>query len=143
MIVAAAGAIIGNNAGYFIGRKVGRATLESYGRRVWLSPERLSRMDNFFAEHGNKTILFARFIMGVRVFAALFAGAARMKWQTFALYNMAGAVLWTVVITLLGFFFGHSWNLLQHWLGQAGIIVLILLAVAVGSLYLIRKFKKK
>src|SRR6266849_241717 len=50
---------------------------------------------------GNKTILFARFVTGLRVFAALFAGAARMHWRTFALYNLAGAVLWAVAITLL------------------------------------------
>lgn len=143
MIVAASGAIIGDNAGYFVGRKVGRATIERYGRRVWLSPERLAKMDGFFARHGNKTILFARFVTGIRVFAALFAGAARMKWSSFALYNIAGAILWSVAITLLGFFFGHSWNLLQRWLGRTGLIALVLLCVAGGGVYLFRKIRHR
>jgi undecaprenyl-diphosphatase len=46
-----------------------------------------------------------------------------MRWRTFVLYNMAGAVLWAVVITLLGFFFGQSWGLLQQWVGRTSAIV--------------------
>jgi undecaprenyl-diphosphatase len=132
--IAAFGAMLGDNAGYAIGHKIGRAALERYGRYVRLTPERLTRLEGFFARHGNKTILFARFVAGLRVFAALFAGSARMRWRTFALYNMAGAVLWAVVITLLGFFFGQSWGLLQHWIGRAseivGIAVLLVIVLA-------------
>lgn len=134
MAIAAFGAMLGDNAGYTIGHKIGRAALERYGRYVRLKPERIARMDKFFARHGNKTILIARFVAGLRVFAALFAGAARMRWRTFALYNLAGAVLWAVVITLLGFFFGQSWGLLQHWIGRAseivGLAVLLVIVLA-------------
>jgi membrane protein DedA with SNARE-associated domain len=123
MAVAAFGAVLGDNAGYLIGQRVGRAALERYGRYVLLTPGRMAHLEKFFARHGDKTILFARFVTGLRVFAALFAGAARMRWRTFAVYNVAGAILWSVVITLLGFFFGRSWELLQHWIGRAGEIV--------------------
>ncbi|PYS75808.1 MAG: hypothetical protein DMF66_18205 [Acidobacteria bacterium] len=123
MAIAALGAVLGDNAGYLIGYKIGRAALERYGRYVLLTPARIARLEKFFARHGDKTILFARFVTGLRVFAALFAGAARMRWRTFAIYNVAGAILWSVVITLLGFFFGQSWELLQHWIGRAGEIV--------------------
>ena len=123
MAIAALGAVLGDNAGYAIGQRAGRAALERYGRYVRLTPERLARLEKFFARHGDKTILFARFVTGLRVFAALLAGAARMRWVTFALYNVAGALLWSVTITLLGFFFGQSWELLQHWIGRAGEIV--------------------
>ncbi|MEP6921488.1 MAG: DedA family protein, partial [bacterium] len=109
MATAAFGATLGDNAGYAIGHKIGRKALERYGRYVFMTPKRIAKIEKFFAKHGDKTILFARFVTGMRVFAALFAGAARMRWQTFAVYNLAGAVLWAVVITLLGFFFGHSW----------------------------------
>lgn len=123
MAIAALGAIIGDNAGYAIGHRIGRSALERYGRYVRLTPERLGRLEKFFARHGNKTILFARFVAGLRVFAALFAGAARMRWRTFLVYNTAGAILWAIVIALLGFLFGQSWNLLQHWVGRASEIV--------------------
>jgi undecaprenyl-diphosphatase len=123
MAIAAFGAMLGDNAGYAIGHKIGRAALKRYGRYVRLTPKRLSSLEAFFARHGNKTILFARFVTGLRVFAALSAGAARMRWQTFALYNMVGAVIWAFVITLLGYFFGQSWGLLQYWIGGASAIV--------------------
>jgi undecaprenyl-diphosphatase len=132
--IAALGAMLGDNAGYAVGHKIGRAALERYGRYVRLTPKRLGHLENFFKRHGNKTILFARFVTGVRVFAALFAGAARMPWRTFAVYNTAGAVLWAVAITLLGFFFGQSWGLLQHWIGRAseivGLAVLVVILLA-------------
>jgi undecaprenyl-diphosphatase len=115
--------MLGDNAGYVVGHKIGRAALKRYGRFVGLTTKRLGKLEKFFARHGNKTILFARFVAGLRVFAALFAGAARMRWRTFALYNMAGAVLWAVAITLLGFFFGQSWGVLQRWIGRASTIV--------------------
>ena len=59
-----------------------------------------------------------------------------MPWRTFALYNMAGAILWAIVITLLGFFFGQSWGLLQHWIGRAsevvGLAVLFVVVLTFG-----------
>jgi len=123
MAVAAIGAVLGDNTGYAIGHKIGRTALERYGRYVRLTPKRLARLDRFYEQHGNKTIFIARFVTGLRVFAALCAGAARMRWRTFALYNLAGALPWAVVITLLGFFFGQSWELLHRWIGRASEIV--------------------
>jgi membrane protein DedA with SNARE-associated domain len=93
MLIAAAGAVIGDNVGYWVGHHYGRAVFEKFGRFVFLTPARLARMDAFFAKHGSKTIFVARFITGLRVFAALFAGATRMPWRTFFLYNVSGAVV--------------------------------------------------
>ena len=90
--------------------RVGRGTLERYGQYAGLTHARLAHMDRFFPAHGNKTILVARFITGFRVFAALLAGSSRMQWRTFAIYNMLGALLWSFAITLVGFFFGRSWE---------------------------------
>ena len=122
---AAVGAMIGDNIGFAIGHSIGRSVLERYGRYIFLTRKRLAHLDKFFASHGDKTILFARFVAGLRVFAALFAGASRMHWRTFLLYNAAGAILWSVVISLLGFFFGHSWSLLERWIGRTTAIILV------------------
>jgi len=131
MVVAAIGAMIGDNAGYGVGKKLGRAALERYGRRIGLTPTLLGRFDRFFAKHGNKTILVARFIFGLRTFAALMAGAAKMPWRSFLLFNSAGAVIWAVVITLVGYFFGKSWDLLQKWVEGSGWIALIIIVIVV------------
>lgn len=141
--IAALGAVLGDNAGYFIGRRVGRATLERYGRYAGLTHSRIAHMDRFFAAHGNKTILVARFITGLRVFAALLAGSSRMQWRTFVIYNMLGAVLWSVAITLAGFFFGRSWDALERWIKGAGLIALGIGLVIVITMILLRRRKRR
>jgi membrane protein DedA with SNARE-associated domain len=143
MAIAAAGAVLGDNAGYYIGHRIGRATLERYGRYVGLTHARVAHMDRFFESHGDKTILVARFITGLRVFAALLAGSSRMHWRTFALYNMMGAVLWSFTITLTGYFFGRSWELLERWVKGAGLILLGLAVVVVITMIVLRRRKRK
>jgi len=130
MLVAASGAILGDNAGYYIGRKARRAALLKWGRYAGLTPRRLDAFDKFFQRHGDKTILVARFITGLRVFAALLAGSADMPWRRFVLFNTLGAILWSVAITLAGYFFGKSWDLLSQWIGRAGLIALAIVVVA-------------
>ncbi|HVS83195.1 MAG TPA: DedA family protein [Pyrinomonadaceae bacterium] len=125
MLVAATGAVVGDNIGFAIGHHYGRGFLLRVGRFFFLTPKRLEHMENYFESHGNKTILVARFITGLRVFAALLAGASKMPWRVFVVYNIAGAVLWSVVITTLGYLFGHSLPLLVKWVGRSGTILLV------------------
>ena len=132
MLVAAMGAVVGDNIGFAIGHHYGRGFLLRIGRFFFLTPKRLEYMENYFESHGNKTILVARFITGLRVFAALLAGAShKMPWRVFLLYNMAGAVLWSFVITLLGYLFGQSLPLLVKWVGRTGTVLLIV-AIVLG-----------
>lgn len=142
MAIAATGAILGDNAGYWIGHKVGRALLIKYGRFVMLTEARFRSMEKYFESHGDKTVLVARFITGFRVFTALFAGATKMRWSKFFLFNVLGAISWAVVMTLLGFFFGKSWELLEHYIKGAG-IVLAGVVVAAIIVYQILKRRKK
>ena len=129
MLVAATGAVIGDNIGFAIGHHFGRGFLLRVGRFVFLTPKRLERMENYFQSHGNKTILVARFITGLRVFAALLAGASKMPWRVFVVYNVAGAMLWSIVITSLGYLFGASLPVLVKWVGRSGTILLIVAIV--------------
>src|SRR5207245_7683664 len=125
MLIAATGAVIGDNIGFVIGHHYGRGILLRFGRFIFLTPKRLEHMENYFQTHGNKTILVARFITGLRVFAALLAGASKMRWRVFFVYNVAGALLWSIVITTLGYLFGQSLPLLMKWVGRSGTILLI------------------
>ena len=129
MIVAAVGAVFGDNLGYLAGRKLGRGFAEKYGKYVFLTPPRMKACEDFFAKHGDKTILVARFITGLRVFAAFFAGMSFMEWRRFFFFNAAGAVIWSIVITLVGYFFGHAWELIHRWIGRAGFIFLLLIVI--------------
>ncbi|MDX6385521.1 MAG: hypothetical protein QOK48_3094, partial [Blastocatellia bacterium] len=108
-----------------------------------LTPKRLEHMENYFKRHGPKTILVARFITGLRVFAALLAGASKMPWRVFFIYNVAGAILWSVVITTLGYLFGQSLPLLIKWVGRSGTIMLIAVIVIGFIVWRVRKHRKR
>jgi membrane protein DedA with SNARE-associated domain len=142
MLIAATGAVIGDNIGFAIGHHFGRSVLLRIGRFFFLTPKRFAYMENYFERHGNKTILVARFITGLRVFAALLAGASKMPWRVFIVFNLAGAVLWSVVITTLGYLFGQSLPLLVKWVGRSGTILLIAAVVVGIVVWRVRKHRK-
>src|SRR5438876_8540034 len=96
MITAATGAVVGDNIGFAIGHHYGRSVLLRFGRFIFLTPKRLEHMESYFTRYGDRTILFARFIFGLRVVGALLAGASNMRWRVFVVYNVAGAILWSV-----------------------------------------------
>jgi membrane protein DedA with SNARE-associated domain/membrane-associated phospholipid phosphatase len=138
ILIAAAGAVVGDNLGYLAGRRLGRPLVERYGRYFWLTPGRIEAGERFFERHGNKAILIARFVSGVRVFAAVFAGMSRMPWRTFLIYNASGALLWATAISLLGYFFGNSWQLIEQWVGRAGLFIAGIIIVCAAVLILSR-----
>jgi membrane protein DedA with SNARE-associated domain len=142
MLVAATGAVIGDNIGFAVGHHYGRGFLLRYGKFVFLTPRRLVHINNFFEKHGEKTILVARFITGLRVFAAIFAGASAMRWRVFVVYNIAGAILWAVVITTLGYLFGNSWPLLEKWVGRSGVFMLLAGVAVAAILWRVRAHRK-
>lgn len=100
-------AIIGDAVGYGIGRRAGRSLFNRPNSRFF-KQEHLQRTEAFYQKHGGKTIILARFVPIIRTFAPTVAGAAGMPYRTFALYNIAGGVLWVASTTLLGYFLGKS-----------------------------------
>ena len=142
MLIAATGAVLGDNAGFAIGHHYGRNFFTRFGKYLFITPHRLGLIDDFFQRHGNKTILIARFITGLRVFAAIFAGASKMPWRTFFVYNVAGAILWSIVISTLGYLFGNSWPLLEKWVGRSGMFMLLAAIVIAVIIWRIRVHRK-
>jgi membrane protein DedA with SNARE-associated domain len=130
MLIATTGAVLGDNAGYWIGRRAGRRLLLRYGKYIFLTEHRFIQMERFFHRHGDKTVLVARFLFGFRVFTALFAGASHMDWSKFLFFNVLGAIAWAVVMALLGYFFGESWHLLEQYVKGAGWVLASAIVVA-------------
>jgi undecaprenyl-diphosphatase len=130
------GATLGDNLGFWIGRRGGRALVERHGGRVGLTRKRLAHFDRFFRQHGAKTVFFARFITGLRVFCAVLAGGSAMSWRTFLFYNATGAIVWASVIGAAGYLLGRSWQVLERWIGRASLaglaIVLVLAAIMIA-----------
>ena len=132
IVWAVCGAVLGDNIGFLVGRRLGRSVLERYGRRVGLTGARLQQFDRFFERYGPQTIFIARFVTGLRVFGALLAGASTVHWRVFLLYNALGALVWSIVIALVGFSLAYSWDTLERWIGRSGVVglaVVVLIAV--------------
>ncbi len=99
-------AVLGDNVGYWIGVRGGRRVVHRFGKYVFLTPERFERAEKFFARRGNRIVVVARFIDGLRQLNGVIAGTTAMPWRQFLLYNAIGAALWvgwwTTVSYLLG-----------------------------------------
>lgn len=130
--VAAAGAIIGDNAGYWIGRKGGLALVSRYGRHVGLTPARLAWSRAFFERHGAKTVFLGRFIALLRSWAAALAGISHMPYPVFTLYNALGGIVWASAFGALGYVFGRNLPRLEHYLGRASLAIVLLVAIGIA-----------
>ena len=98
--------VLGNMVGYIFGHKVGKR-LFSREDSVLFHKKHLKHAHAFYEKHGGKAIILARFIPIVRTFAPIVAGIADMPYTTFMFFNIIGGLLWTVGITLLGYFVGQ------------------------------------
>jgi membrane protein DedA with SNARE-associated domain len=137
IVTAIAGATLGDNLGFFIGRRGGRRIAERHGWRIGLTPDRLVEFDRFFERHGPKTVFAARFITGLRVVGAVLAGGSGMPWPVFLVYNAAGAVVWCTAVAAAGYSLAYSWDTLERWIGRTGLIALALVVV-VGIIGFVR-----
>lgn len=109
IVIAASGAIIGDNIGFEFGRRGGRALLEKPGGRFARQRRQVLAMaDPFFAKHGAKAVFLGRWVTGLRFWAALFAGASDMRWRTFFVWNAAGGICWATSVGLAAYFGGKA-----------------------------------
>jgi membrane protein DedA with SNARE-associated domain len=139
MIATALGATVGDNIGYQLGYRLGRGWLAHHGSRFGLKPKRLAQADGFFARHGAKAVFFGRFIGFARALVPFLAGASRMPYRQFFVYNALGAVLWSVGFVLLGYFLGASWHLAEQWIGRSSAIIAAAAAVVAVVMWLRRR----
>ena len=105
MLVSAAMAILGDQVGYLIGKKLGPSVFARPKSRLF-NPEHVTRANGFFTKYGTRTIVIARFVPVVRTFAPVIAGVGEMEYKTFVRYNIVGGISWGAGIPLLGFFLG-------------------------------------
>ena len=129
-------AVVGDNLGFWLGRRFARPRLQTGRGFLLLTPRTLRLAENYFERYGLWTIFFARFITGLRVIGALAAGTAGMRWPRFLVANACGAIVWATTMTLVGYYFGHSWELVHSWLGRGSLILLgCLLAIGAAAFW--------
>ena len=105
IILLSIAAILGDSLNYQIGRSIGPRVFEINNR--FIKKEHLLKTHAFFEKHGGKTIIFARFLPFFRTFVPFIAGASKMEYKFFFLFNVVGGILWIASLTLLGFAFGN------------------------------------
>jgi membrane protein DedA with SNARE-associated domain len=105
----ATGAIIGDNIGYWAGRLGGRKILDRLSEKFSYAEKAVQRTEKFFKKYGGVTVLLARFITGVRIFAGLFAGVFLMDFKRFFFFNAIGAILWASVLVFGIMHLGHMY----------------------------------
>ncbi len=132
-------AVTGNTVNYLIGRALGRKVYTQDYR--WIDRRALEKTHAFFEAHGGKTIVLARWLPVIRTFAPFVAGVSDMGMTRFQLFNVAGALIWVIVLVLAGYFFGNIPVIRDH----LNTIVLIGVAAAAGPVALaaLMKFVKR
>jgi membrane protein DedA with SNARE-associated domain len=107
--LAAAGAIVGDNLGYWlIGRLGGRALFRRWGWLNRYADRILPRAEGLMERHGGKTVFFGRFITVLRYSAAWIAGLGHMDWWRFLFWNAFGGIVWSVSVGLVAYYAGHA-----------------------------------
>ena len=139
--VAAAGAIVGDNLGYWIiGRWGGRALFRRWGWLRRYSDRVLPRAEELMAKHGGKTVFFGRFITVLRYTAAWVAGLGRMHWATFLFWNAAGGIAWATLVGLVAYYGGQS---AADAIARYGIYAFGVIAVVLILVFLVSHFGKR
>ncbi len=122
-----AAAVAGDQVGYVFGQRVGPALFRRPDSRFF-KHENVEKAQAFFAKYGPKAIVLARFVPIVRTFTPITAGVGRMPYRTFVVYNVLGGTLWSIGVTMLGYFLG------QVEVVEKNLEVAILAVVAVSLL---------
>ena len=143
ILVGIAAATIGDNIGYWIGRKGGRPLLERYTHLFRIPPSIIEKGERVFAKHGSVTVFFARFVFGMRIIAGPLAGVLRMDWKKFWIFNFLGAALWVTVISILGYKFGEEWEDLVRVLGRVNLVIGIIALWVIYMVWRAYRIRKK
>lgn len=121
-------AVLGDNAGYWFGNKVGVSLFFRTDSRFFRH-EHLERAKDFYDKHGVLTIVLARFVPIVRTFVPIVAGVVHMRYRAFFWYNVLGATLWAAGVTFLGYFLGEKVPFVARYLTPIVLVIIVLSCV--------------
>jgi membrane protein DedA with SNARE-associated domain len=136
IVVASFAAIVGDNAGYWLGRTLGRGFLQRYTIVRRFSDRVLPPTERFFKRHGGKAIFAARWFSGFRVAGAWIAGFAHMPWWRFFFWNASGGITWAVTVAVVSYYAGRAAaDAIGHYGLIGGAVVAALVVAALVGLH--------
>ncbi|MEO1954527.1 MAG: DedA family protein [Campylobacterales bacterium] len=142
MSSALSGSMVGAFVNYYLSLLLGRKFLIKYGKYFFIKEQTLQKMDDFFIKHGHISTFVGRLIPGIRQLISVPAGIAKMNIGIFSIYTALGAGIWALVLTLLGYFIGENQELIDIYLKQITMVVLLILVI-LSSVYIYYQSKKK
>ena len=128
------GATAGSDLGYILGRRGGRPFVERFGSAFHIRPAQLALAELVFARHGDKAVLVAHFVFGLRTWASMLAGMANMPFWRFQVFSAAGSLVWVTAIVLVGYALGSNLGLIGAMMGAIGVGGAVFIAVLVSVL---------
>jgi len=139
LVIAAAiaGAMIGDNVGFWLGREFGYGLLARYGRCIRVTEPRIKLGQYLFLRYGGRVVFFGRFVAILRVLGAVLAGTNRLPWPRFFLYDAAGGAVWATIYGIGAYCLGQAMSHLAEPVG-IGLGVLALIGLLGLTLFLHR-----
>jgi membrane protein DedA with SNARE-associated domain len=135
--VSVLGTIVGSYINYWIAKHHGRKLFLKYGKYFFMTPEKLSKLEDFYARHGSLSTFIGRLLPGFRHYISFPAGLAKMNLGKFFLYTAFGATIWMSVQLFIGYEIGNNEgevrNMLRFAQGSAAGFVLLLIVIYVVS----------
>lgn len=141
ILAAASGCTFGMILAYAIGFKLGMPFFEKYGKRLHLGPERLHATSVWFKKYGNKLLIIALFIPGVRHMTGYFSGITKLPIRIYSIYSAIGSLIWVSTFILLGKLLGPKWNAFHEAIKKYVIIGSVILAVIIIVVYIAKKYR--
>lgn len=137
MLFGGLGALVSDNAMYWIGRSGGRRFIDRLFRfrpmARLVDAKHVGRAERYFEAHGGKTVFVGRFGPGLRSATPLFAGMSRMKYYKFISYNLAAVISWSIAYATIGYFFGQYWDQLLGVARSVGFGVVAVVLLVLGT----------
>ena len=140
IVIGAASAIVGDNIGYLLGRRLGREILISRGPFHEQRARVIAVGDRYFKRHGAKTVFIGRWLAWIRFATAWLAGINHMPLRVFVPWNAFGGITWAITYGLLGYYGGQA---VINVVERVGIVAVIVLAVALVGAYLWRRVRER
>ena len=125
-------AAAGDLLSFALGRRLGRPFLAVRGPRIGVTPERLARVDGFFARHGPKAILIGRFVGIIRAVAPFLAGASGLRMRAFLPWSLLGTAAWASAFTMVGYLFNESFSAAADVLTRGALALAVVAALVLA-----------
>jgi undecaprenyl-diphosphatase len=141
IVVAIAGAVIGDSVGYFVGARYGDVLLGKLPER-FVKPEHVERTKDLIRRFGGRAVFIGRFTAALRALVPGFAGVSRMRYRSFLVWNLAGGAVWASAVVVAGYLAGNAWRKVNSTISVVSYCVLGVVIVGLIVLWWVRRRRR-